>query len=113
VLPAKDELSLGEYVFATGPTWRQGPVSLYGGLLVRCADGEFEASAKTARAGLQANVDARWDAGGYVGGQVTLFRTDPSRTYGISRCDLSLEGRFSGDSTSFSAGVLLPFGGEY
>jgi hypothetical protein len=111
LLAAKDELNLAEYVFATGPTWRQGPLSLYGGLLLRCADGEFKIMA--GRLGDQFDVDARWDAGGYVGGQVTLFKTDPSRTYGFSRCDLTVEGRFTGDSTGFSAGLLLPFGGEY
>ncbi|MCL5283009.1 MAG: hypothetical protein M1376_24255 [Planctomycetes bacterium] len=113
VLPAEDELSLAEYVFATGPTWQQGPLSLYGGFLVRLTDGEFEARAKTERASLQADIDARWDAGGYVGGRVTLFKTDPGCTYGFSRCDLTAEGRFTGDSTAFSAGLLLPFGGEY
>ncbi len=111
LLAAEDELNLSEYVFATGPTWRQGPLSLYGGLLVRYADGEFEIIA--GRLEDQFDVDARWDVGGYVGGQVTLFKTDPSCTYGFSRCDLSVEGRFTGDSTGFSAGLLLPFGGEY
>ncbi len=113
LLPAEDELSLAEYVFATGPTWRHGPLALYGGLLVRLADGEFEAFAKTERANLQADIDAQWDVGGYVGGQFTLFKTDPSRTNWFSRCDLTAEGRFTGDSTAFSAGLLLPFGGEY
>ncbi len=113
LLAAEDELNLAEYVFATGPTWRHGPLSLYGGFLLRLADGEFEAIAKTERASLQADIDSRWDFGGYVGGQVTLFKTDPSRTYGFSRCDLTVEGRFTGDSNGFSAGLLLPFGGEY
>ncbi len=111
LLAAEDELNLGEYVFATGPTWRQGPLSLYGGLLVRYADGEFEMIA--GRLENQFDVDAQWDVGGYVGGQWTLFKTDPSRTYWFSRCDLSVEGRFTEDSTGFSAGLLLPFGGEY
>jgi hypothetical protein len=111
LLAAKDELNLAEYVFATGPTWRQGPWSLYGGLLLRYGDGEFEVIA--GRLVDQFDVDARWDVGGYVGGQVTLFKTDPSRTSGFSRCDLTVEGRFTGDSTGFSAGLLLPFGGEY
>ena len=110
LLDAKDELNLVEYVFTTGPTWRQGPLSLYGGLLLRRTDGEFEIIAGHLLDRVE--VDARWDAGGYVGGQVTLFKTDPSRTYGFSRCDLTIEGRFTGDSTGFSAGLLLPFGGE-
>ncbi len=112
-LAAEDEVNLIEYIFATGPTWRHDPFSLYGGLLVRYEDGEFEALAKGVRASLQADVDAQWDVGGYIGGQVTLFKTDPAHAYGFSRCDLSVEGRFTGDSTGFSAGVLLPFGGEY
>jgi len=108
---AEEELDIVEYVFATGPTWRRGPVSLYGGLLLRYGDGEFEIITQSRDD--QFDVDARWDVGGYVGGRVTLFRTDPSRTYGFSRCDLTVEGRFTGDSTGFSAGLLLPFGGEY
>ena len=111
LLAAEDELNVAEYVFATGPTWRHGPVSLYGGFLLRLGDGEFEIIAGHLKD--QFDIDARWDVGGYVGGQVTLFKTDPSHTYGFSRCDLTVEGRFSGDSTSFSAGLLLPFGGAY
>jgi hypothetical protein len=107
LLAAEEELSLGEYVFATGPTWRQGPLSLYGGLLVRYADGEFEILA--GRSEDEFNVDAQWD----VGGQLTLFQIDPARTYGFSRCDLTAEGRFTQDSTGFSVGLLLPFGGAY
>ncbi len=110
-LAAEDELNLDEYVFATGPTWRHGPVTLYGGFLLRLGDGEFEIIA--GRLKQRFEVDSRWDAGGYVGGQVTLFKTDPSRTFSFSRCDLTVEGRFTGDSTGFSAGLLLPFGGEY
>jgi len=108
---ATDELNLVEYVLATGPTWRQGPLSLYGGLLLRYTDGEFEIIA--GRLGDQFDVDARWDVGGYVGVRLTLFQTDPAHTYGFSRCDLTAEGRFTGDSSGFSAGVLLPFGGAY
>lgn len=111
LLAAEDELNVAEYVFATGPTWRRGPVSLYGGLLVRLGDGEFEIIA--GRFKDQFDIDSQWDVGGYVGGQVTLFKTDPSRTYGFSRCDLTAEGRFTGDSNGFSVGLLLPFGGEY
>ena len=113
VLAAEDELNLVEYVFATGPTWRHGPFSLYGGLLVRYEDGEFEALAKGARASLRADIDARWDVVGYVGGQVTLFKIGPAQANWFNRCDLTVEGRFTGDSTGFSAGVMLPFGGPY
>jgi len=108
---AEEELNVGEYVFATGPAWRQGPLSLYGGFFVRYADGDVEVFAETFDD--RFTIDARWDVGGYVGGQVTLFKIDPAQTNWFSRCDLTVEGRFSGDSTSFSAGILLPFGGEY
>jgi hypothetical protein len=111
LLAAKDELNIVEYVFATGPTWRHGPVSLHGGLLLRLTDGEFEVVA--GRLKDQFDIDSRWDVGGYVGGRWTLFQTNPSQTNGFSRCDLTAEGRFTGDSTGFSAGLLLPFGGEY
>ena len=111
LLDATDELNLIEYVLATGPTWRQGPLSLYGGLLLRYVDGEFETIAGDFFD--RFDIDAQWDVGGYVGGQVTLFETDPARTYGVSRCDLTAEGRFTGDSTGFSVGLLLPFGGAY
>ncbi len=107
----KDELNLQEYVFATGPTWHRGPLSLYGGLLVRSLDGDFEIIA--GRFGDQFDVDAQWEVGGYVGGVVTLFKTDPTRTFWFNRADLTAEGRFTGDSTGFSVGLLLPFGGEY
>jgi hypothetical protein len=108
---AEEELNIAEYVFATGPTWRHGPVSLYGGFLLRLGDGEFEIITGHSRD--QFDIDSRWDAGGYVGGQVTLFKAGPSRTYGFSRCDLTVEGRFTGDSNGFSASLLLPFGGAY
>lgn len=111
LLNATDELNLGEYVLATGPTWQQGPLTLYGGLLLRYADGEFEILA--GRLGDQFDVDARWDFGGYLGAGVTLFERDPAHTWGFSRCTLTAEGRFTGDSAGFSVGVLLPFGGEY
>jgi hypothetical protein len=111
LLPATDELNLVEYILATGPTWRQDRVSLYGGLLVRFLDGEYEVF--THHFGDQLDVDAQWEVGGYLGGVVTLFQTDPSRTYGFNRCDLTAEGRFTNDSTGFSIGVLLPFGGGY
>lgn len=94
------ELNLVEYVIGTGPTWQHGPLSLYGGPLLRLADGK-----------VLADVHSRWDAGGYIGGRVSLFQIDPSHTSGINRCDLVAEGRFTGDSTGFSVGVLLPFGG--
>lgn len=109
LLDTTDELNLIEYVLATGPTWRQGPLSLYGGLLLRYVEGELETI--TADFSDQFDIDERWDVGGYVGGQVTLFQADPARTYGVSRCDLTAEGRFTGDSTGFSVGLLLPFGG--
>jgi hypothetical protein len=112
LLAATDELNLMEYILATGPTWRQGRFSLHGGLLLRYLDGELEALAKAANAKLRADIDARWDAGGYIGGGVTLFERDPSHTYGFSRCDLTAEGRFTADTTGFSVGLLLPFGGE-
>jgi len=108
---AEEELDIAEYVFATGPTWRRGPFSLYGGLLLRYGDGEFAIITQSFED--QFDVDARWDVGGYVGGRVTLFKTDPSRSCGFSRCDLTVEGRFTGDSTGLSVGLLLPFGGEY
>jgi len=111
LLNATDELNLMEYVIATGPTWHQGPVSVYGGLLLRYVDGQFEVL--TEPFDDEVGVDARWDVGGYIGGQVTLFKTDPSHTYGFSRCDLVAEGRFTGDSTGFSVGLVLPFGGAY
>jgi hypothetical protein len=111
LLEATDELNLNEYVFATGPTWWQGPLSLYGGLLVRYTEGEFEIIA--GRFDDRFDIDSQWDVGGYVGGTVTLFRTDPADTYGFSRCDLVAEGRFTDDSTGFSAGLVLPFGGAY
>jgi hypothetical protein len=110
-VPAEEELNIAEYVIATGPTWRHGPVSLYGGLLVRFAEGEFEIIA--GRDIDQFDIDSGWDVGGYVGGQVTLFKTDPWRTYGFSRCDLTADGHFTDDSTGFSVGLLLPFGGAY
>lgn len=110
-IPATDELNLTEYIFATGPTWHRGPVSLYGGLLLRYLDGDFEVVA--GRFSGQVDIDAQWDVGGYVGGVVRLFKTDPTCTSGFNRCDLTAEGRFTGDSTGFHVGLLLPFGGEY
>jgi hypothetical protein len=106
-----DELNVVEYVFATGPTWRHGGLSLYGGLLVRLADGNFEIIAE--RFGDRFDIDAQWEVGGYVGGTVTLFQRDPARTPWFSRADLTAEGRFTDDSTGFSVSLLLPFGGEY
>ena len=44
---------------------------------------------------------------------MTLFQIDPARTFWVNRCDLTAEGRFTGDSTGFRVGLLLPFGGEY
>jgi hypothetical protein len=110
-IAATEELNLGEYVIATGPTWRHDRLCLYGGLFVRYVEGDFEIIA--GRFGDQFDVDAQWDFGGYVGGTVTLFRTNPALTYGFSRGDLVGEGRFTSDSTGFSVGVQLPFGGEY
>jgi hypothetical protein len=109
LLDTEEELNLVEYVFATGPTWRHGPLALYGGLLLRTVTGELEADAGIIQE--QFDVDEEWDAGGYVGGCVTLFRSETPETYGISRGILTAEGRFTGDSTGFSIGLLLPFGG--
>jgi hypothetical protein len=109
VLTGLDKLHLMEYLFATGPTWQHGRLSLFGGLLVRYAHGELELSAWNLKD--QADVDGRWDAGGYLGGRLTLLQTDPAQTYAFSRCDLVAEGRFTGASTGFSVGLLLPFGG--
>jgi len=111
LLDATDELNLEEYVFATGPTWQRGRLSLYGGFLLRYLTGDFEVLA--GRYGYHVDLDAQWDVGGYIGGAVTLFQTDPAYTYGFSRGDLVAEGRFTGDSTGFSVGLRLPFGGEY
>jgi hypothetical protein len=110
LLEAKEDLRVTEYVFATGPTWRHDPFSLYGGLLVRYATGEFKVEAD--RVYRQADIDAEWDAGGYVGGRLTVYRSKAPHTYGIARGDLVAEGRFTGDSTAFSIGLLLPFGGQ-
>jgi hypothetical protein len=110
-LPATEELNLAEYVFATGPTWQHGPLSLYGGLLLRYITGELEAHANSRHVSGQVDVHARVDPGGYLGGRIALFRTDPAQTSGLSRCDLTVEGRFTGDSKGFSVGLLLPFGG--
>jgi hypothetical protein len=110
-LAITEEIGIVEYALATGPTWQQGPVSVYGGLLLRYTDGDFTITA--GRFGERFDVDAQWDVGGYIGGRVTLFESDPARTYGFSRGDLTVEGCFTGDSTGFSAGLLLPFGGAY
>jgi hypothetical protein len=111
LLDTKEDLNVTEYVFATGPTWRHGPLALYGGLLVRYATGEFEADAGDL-VDKQSDIDAEWDVGGYVGGTLTVYRPKTPPTYGIARGDLMAEGRFTGDSTGFSIGLLLPFGGE-
>ncbi len=111
LLEAEEELNLVEYVFATGPTWQHGPLALYGGLLLRTITGELEADAGIVQD--QFDVDEEWDVGGYVGGCVTLFRSEAPETYGINRGILTAEGRFTGDSTGFSIGLLLPFGGAY
>jgi hypothetical protein len=104
-----NELNLVEYLFATGPTWQQGPLSLYGGALLRYTHGQFEVPVGDVCE--EIDVNARWDFGGYIGGRFTLFQTDPAQTYWFSRCDLTAEGRFTRDSTGFSVGLLLPFGG--
>lgn len=111
LLDTKEDLHVNEYVIATGPTWRHGPLSLYGGLLVRYATGEFEVDAGDL-VFQQSDIDAEWDVGGYVGGMLTVYRPQTTPTYGIARGDLVAEGRFTGDSTGFSVGLLLPFGGE-
>jgi len=85
---------------------RPGPEPVQG-----YVEGEFEIIA--GRFGDRFDIDTQWDVGGYVGGTVTLFETDPSQTYGFNRCDLVAEGRFTDDSTGFSVGLVLPFGGAY
>jgi hypothetical protein len=109
LLEVEDELDLVEYVFATGPTWRHGPLAVYGGLLVRYVTGEFQTDAGVVRE--KFDIDRQWDAGGYVGGRFTLFQAATPHTYGIARGDLTVEGRFTDDSSGFSVGLLLPFGG--
>jgi hypothetical protein len=109
LLDAKEDLNVSEYVFATGPTWRHGPLSLYGGLLVRYAIGEFEV--ETDLFDDQSDIEGEWDVGGYVGGGLRLFRSKTPGAYGIAQGDLIAEGRFTGDSTGFSIGLLMPFGG--
>jgi hypothetical protein len=111
LLDTKEDLNVTEYVLATGPTWRHGPLALYGGLLVRYTTGEFELEAGDL-VDEQSDIDAEWDVGGYVGGMLTVYRPQTPPTYGIARGDLVAEGRFTGDSTGFSVGLLLPFGGE-
>jgi hypothetical protein len=110
LLDTEQELRVTEYLFATGPTWQHGPLSVYGGLLVRYTTGELEADARIIRD--QFDIDAQWDAGGYVGGRVTLFKSATPHTYGFARGDLMAEGRFTGDGTGWSIGLLLPFGGD-
>jgi hypothetical protein len=110
LLDAKEDLRVTEYLFATGPTWQHDPLSLYGGLLVRYATGEFKVDADPVY--VQSDIDAEWDVGGYVGGLLTVYRPKTLHTYGIVRGDLVAEGHFTGDSTGFSIGLLLPFGGE-
>jgi hypothetical protein len=110
LLDTKQDLHVTEYVFTTGPTWRHDPLALYGGLLVRYATGEFKVDAGDL-IDEQSDIDAEWDVGGYVGGMLTVYRPKTPHTYGIARGDLVAEGRFTGDSTGFSVGLLLPFGG--
>jgi hypothetical protein len=107
LLETEEELDFVEYDFATGPTWQHGPLTVYGGLLLRYVTGQLDFDA--GRVGDSFNIDRQWDAGGYVGGTLTLFKGRPSW---LSRCDLIGEGRFTGDSSGFSAALLLPFGGE-
>ncbi len=109
-LPTDEELNIVEYDFATGPTWRHHPFSVYGGLLLRYITGKLDFDAGIASDSL--DVDHEWDLGGYVGGAVTLFKAGASDTGGLGRCDLMAEGRFTDDSTGFSVALLLPFGGE-
>ena len=110
LLNTKEELDVMEYVLATGPAWQLDRLTLYGGLLVRCVTGEFTADAGLA--GDQFDLDDHWDVGGYVGGRVTLFRSGTPHGCGLARADLTAEGRFTDDSTGWSVGLLLPFGGE-
>lgn len=110
LLDTEEELDLVEYDFATGPTWRHGRLALYGGLLVRYLTGSLEFDADLFDDFI--DIDHTWDAGGYVGGTLTLFKADPSGASVFARGDLVAEGRFTGDSTGFSVALLLPFGGE-
>jgi len=110
LLPTDEELNIVEYDFATGPTWRHDRFTVYGGLLLRYVTGSLDFDAGSVSTSF--DVDHQWDAGGYVGGAVTLFKADPSSTGRLSRCDLMAEGRFTDDSTGFSVALLLPFGGE-
>lgn len=109
-LETDEELNIVEYDFATGPTWQHDRFTVYGGLLVRYVTGSLDFDAGIADDSFK--LDRQWDAGGYVGGGVTLFKAGPSHAGCFSRCDLMAEGRFTGDSTGFTAGLLLPFGGE-
>jgi len=109
-LETDEELNIVEYDFATGPTWRHDRIAVYGGLLLRYVTGSWDFDAGIADDSF--DVDRQWDVGGYVGATVTLFKPDPSHTRWPSRCDLIGEGRFTDDSTGFTAALLLPFGGE-
>jgi len=110
LLETEEELGVVEYDFATGPAWRHGRFSLYGGLLLRYVTGYVDFDAGVARD--KFDIDTRWDVGGYVGGTFSVFMADPSRASCLGRCDLMAEGRFTGDSSGFSVALLLPFGGE-
>ena len=110
LLETEEELAFVEYAFTTGPTWQHGPLSLYGGLLLRCLTGRLDFDA--GQFGDSFDIDSHWDAGGFVGGTLSLFKTDVSNARWLSRVDLTAEGRFTDDSTGFSLALLLPFGGE-
>ncbi|MBN1509695.1 MAG: hypothetical protein JW955_22805 [Sedimentisphaerales bacterium] len=109
-LKTEEELSLVEYDFATGPSWRHDRFCIYGGLLLRYVTGylDFDATYAWDRF----DVDAYLDVGGYLGGTFSLFKSDSPQGAWPSRCDVTVEGRFTGDSNGFSIALLLPFGGE-
>ena len=109
-LETDEELNIVEYDFTTGPTWQHDPFTVYGGLLLRYVTGSLDFDAGIVDDSF--DIDHQWDAGGYVGAAVTLFKADPSHAGWFSRCDVMAEGRFTGDSTGFTAALLLPFGGE-
>ncbi len=109
-LETDEELNIVEYDFATGPTWRHDRLTVYGGLLLRYVTGNWDFDAGLA--GDSFDIDRQWDAGGYVGAIVSLFKAEPSHAGWLSRCDLMAETRFTDDSSGFTAALLLPFGGE-
>jgi hypothetical protein len=116
VLETEEELNHVEYDFATGPSWRHGRLCVYGGLLLRYVTGylDFDAGRIGDRTiGDRFDIDTCVDVGGYLGGTFSLLKADSPREFWPSRCDLTVEGRFTGDSSGFSIALLLPFGGQW